>query len=130
MHVASLHGHGGSWARSHWSVARWPPPAARAHPCALHGQGGSCARSHLSVSRWPAFAAAAKTLRAQDPPCPWDEEVCACAAATDELEILQWLRAQDPPCPWDEEACARAAEHGHLVTLEWLHTNGCPEHGT
>jgi len=25
------------------------------------------------------------------------------AAQDGQVEVLQWLRAQDPPCPWDEE---------------------------
>ena len=37
-------------------------------------------------------------LRAQDPPCPWDERTCACAAEAGNVDVLQWLRAQDPPC--------------------------------
>ena len=39
-------------------------------------------------------------LRAQEPPCPWDEYVCSKAAMNGHLEMLQWLRAQDLPEEW------------------------------
>ena len=42
------------------------------------------------------------------------------------MKVLLWLRAQDPPCPWNEQTCARAAEKGHLNVLQWAHENGCP----
>ena len=42
------------------------------------------------------------------------------------LEILKWLRAQDPPCPWDNTTCYFAAKRGHLEILKWIHVNGCP----
>ena len=53
-------------------------------------------------------------LRAQHPPCPWDEYTCFRAARHGLFHELQWLRSQDPPCPWDEWACVYAAEKGHL----------------
>jgi hypothetical protein len=43
--------------------------------------------------------------RAQDPLCPWNETICAQAAKTDHLHVLQWTRAHNPPCPWDEQTC-------------------------
>ena len=58
-------------------------------------------------------------LRAQDPPCPWDERTCAAAAEDGNLHVLQWMRAQDPPCPWDEVTCSDAAKGGHLHVLQW-----------
>ncbi len=65
-------------------------------------------------------------LRAQDPPCPWNEETCGYAAVGGHLKVLQWLRAQDPPCPWDEETCSSAAENGHLEVLQWLRAQDPP----
>ena len=59
-------------------------------------------------------------LRAQDPPCPWDEDTCKYAALGGHLEVLQWLREQEPPCPWDEDTCLGAADGGHLEVLKWL----------
>ena len=53
-----------------------------------------CARrGFLNVLQW---------LRAQDPPCPWDEKICKVAAGKGNINVLQWLRAQDPPCPCNE----------------------------
>ena len=75
--------------------------------------GGGC----LPVLQW---------LRAQDPPCPWDERTCSSAAEGGHLHILQWLRAQDPPCPWDNWSCARAANGGHLHMLQWLRAQDPP----
>jgi hypothetical protein len=31
----------------------------------------------------------------------WNEEVCAAAASSGHLEVLQWAHAHG--CPWDEE---------------------------
>jgi hypothetical protein len=61
-----------------------------------------------------------KWLRAQDPPCPWDEWVCSCAAENGHLDVLRWMRAQNPPCPWDEWACIYAVGNGQLDILKWL----------
>jgi len=41
------------------------------------------------------------------------------------LQVLQWLRAQTPPCPWNESACAAAAQGGHFEVLQWLNMQGC-----
>ena len=65
-------------------------------------------------------------MRAQDPPCPWDSEVCAWAAFGGHLEVLKWLRGQDPPCPWDSDVCGWAARYGHLNVLRWARSQGCP----
>lgn len=35
-------------------------------------------------------------------------------AAVKRLDLVQWLRAQDPPCPWSEEVCTAAASTGGL----------------
>ena len=69
---------------------------------------------HLEVLQW---------LRAQDPPCPWNEWTCRSAAGNGHLEVLQWLRAQDPPCPWDTWVWREAAEN--VVT--WLKTQNLPD---
>ena len=63
----------------------------------------------LAVLQW---------LRAQDPPCPWDESACWEAASSGELAVLRWLRSQDPPCPWDQEECFIAAEGGDVG--DWI----------
>lgn len=65
--------------------------------------------SQLEVLQW---------LRAQNPPCPWDEGSCARAAEGGHLEVLQWLRARSPPCPWNEWSCARAASRSRLGVLQ------------
>ena len=59
-------------------------------------------------------------LRAQQPPVPWDEGTCACAALEGNLSLLQWLRAQEPPAPWDVTCTAAAARRGNLSLLRWL----------
>ena len=41
--------------------------------------------------------------------------------------MLQWLRAQEPPCPWDEDVCSKAAMNGHLEMLQWLRAQDLPE---
>jgi hypothetical protein len=65
-------------------------------------------------------------LRSQDPPCPWDYQTCAEAAVYGHLDVLQWLRAQEPPCPWDAGACTAAACSGHLDVLQWLRAQDPP----
>ena len=67
-----------------------------------------------------------KWCRAQIPPCPWDEQVYRYAALNGHLEILKWCRAQIPPCPWDERTCATAALNGHLETLQWIRAQKPP----
>ena len=64
--------------------------------------------------------------------CPFDDDCCCAAAAKGYLNILVWLRAQDPPAPWDERVCAWAYEGSgeynaldendgfQLHVLEWL----------
>jgi hypothetical protein len=65
-------------------------------------------------------------LRAQDPPCPWEERTCHAASQDGHLDVLRWLRAQDPPCPWDEDTCSAAAVGGHLDVLRWLRAQDPP----
>ena len=94
-------------------------------------------------------------LRAQDPPCPWDEYTCEyaalgghlevlkwlrtqdhpwrsnmrmyeAAAERGHLEVLMWLREQDPQCPWSMRMCESAAERGHLKVLQWLRVQEPP----
>ena len=67
-----------------------------------------------------------KWLRAQDPPCPWNERVCSQAAFEGHLKTLKWLRAQDPPCPWNEDVCMNAARGGHLEILKWARAQDPP----
>ena len=71
---------------------------------------------HLEVLQW---------MRAQDPPCPWNRDVCYWAAASKgHLEVLRWMRSQG--CPWDEGVSCVAATYGYLKTLVWLIQEGCP----
>ncbi len=51
---------------------------------------------------------------------PMDKLVSIAAAYGGHIEVLQWARSQDPPCPWDEDVCRYAAENGHLDVLEVL----------
>ncbi len=57
---------------------------------------------------------------------PWPEDVpvCAVAALSGNLRILQWLRKEG--CPWDERTCHGAAMKGHLKVLKWCRENCCP----
>ena len=62
-----------------------------------------------------------KFLRGQDPPCPWDEDVCYYAAGRGHLEVLKWARSQDPPCPWSRSGCRRgASESNHQHIVKWI----------
>jgi hypothetical protein len=64
-------------------------------------------------------------LRAQDPPCPWDEWACTYAAAGGHLGVLQWLRAQSPPCPWWlSGVLGEAQAHRHHAVAQWLQAQG------
>jgi len=38
--------------------------------------------------------------------------------------VLLWLRAQVPPCPWDDNVCSDTAEKGHLEVLQWARAQG------
>ena len=67
-----------------------------------------------------------KWLRAQDPPCPWDERVCIHAARRGHLELLKWARTQEPPCPWNERVCEYATRGGHLEILKWARAQDPP----
>ena len=71
---------------------------------------------HLEVLQW---------MRAQDPPCPWDSDVCyGTLLCNGHLEVLRWARSQG--CPWNEEAPCAAARNGHLKVLKWLIKEGMP----
>jgi hypothetical protein len=72
---------------------------------------------HLDVLKW---------MRAQNPPCPWNEWVCCYTAQNGHLDVLKWMRAQEPPCPWNEWACAYAARNGHLDVLKWMRAQNPP----
>jgi hypothetical protein len=65
-------------------------------------------------------------LRAQDPPCPWDELTCSTAASDGHMDVLRWLRAQEPPCPWNQLSCVMAAIGGRLDVLRWLRAQDPP----
>ena len=62
-----------------------------------------------------------KWLRSQDPPCPWDENICTIAAENGHIETLKWLRSQDPPCPWDENECLKFAKTQEIK--DWISKN-------
>jgi hypothetical protein len=63
-------------------------------------------------------------MRAQNPPCPWDEHTCAYAAK--HLPVLKWLRAQNPPCPWNSHLTKEVAREGCFDTLRWVLTQDPP----
>lgn len=68
-------------------------------------------------------------LRAQDPPCPWDEGTCSAAAWYADVggfEVLRWLRAQDPPCPWDARTLTALAFRGTAEAFAWAYDQGAP----
>ncbi len=67
-----------------------------------------------------------KWLRAQDPPCPWNEHTCLYAAQGGQLETLRWRRCQVPPCAWDKYTCRYATRGGHLEVLKWLRVQDPP----
>ena len=50
--------------------------------------------------------------------------VCAKAAWSGRLDVLQWLRANG--CPWDVMVRSSARWKGHLHVLKWAVANGCP----
>lgn len=56
---------------------------------------------------------------------PFDESVCAAAAAGGNVEALEWLRAQG--CRWDRHTLAAALAAGRKETAEWARSQGCPE---
>jgi hypothetical protein len=62
--------------------------------------------------------------RAQQPPCPWDEETCAAAAEGVHLAVLQCARAQEPPCPWDVVECY---EVSGAATSQWIRAQAALE---
>lgn len=52
-----------------------------------------------------------------------DTLVCAWAAASGSLEVLQEARSMK--LPWDEATCELASLGGHLDVLQWAHNHGC-----
>lgn len=101
-----------------WGGWVWPEARAKAgdlaalqwtHPARDETVYDAAAREgRLDMLQW---------LRAQDPPCPWDESVCR-GAANGGLDVLQWLRAQEPPCPWNARHCAVLARSGPVQ--DWI----------
>jgi hypothetical protein len=77
------------------------------------------ARGHLAVLQW-----------AQEQGYGyWGPGNCDVAAQNGHLAVLQWLRAQDPPCAWDQESvCLSAARYGHWHVRRWVleATPRCP----
>ena len=82
-----------------WLRAKWCPWGKVTSFMAAHG-------GHLELVKW---------LRAKG--CPWGKVTSLGAALAGQLEVLQWMRAQDPPCPWDSNVCYFAACQGHLEVL-------------
>jgi hypothetical protein len=56
--------------------------------------------------------------------CPWDTDVCWCAARTGQLETLIWLR--DPKkgggvCPWKKAECLSIArKQNYTAIAAWI----------
>ncbi|AJF98371.1 hypothetical protein TW95_gp1637 [Pandoravirus inopinatum] len=69
-------------------------------------------------------------LRAQEPPCPWNERACSSAAwhtRNSGMEVLRWLRAQTPPCPWDARTLvALVCTASTVEAFVWAWDNGAP----
>ena len=67
-------------------------------------------------------------MRAQKPPCPWDELACVEASKGNYLDVLRWLRAQTPPCAWDVNVILGQAEYlagrGQPEMLLWMREEG------
>lgn len=53
----------------------------------------------------------------------WGAQTCAAAAGSGHLAVLRWARQNG--CPWDESTCTSAAAGGHLTVLHWACANGC-----
>jgi hypothetical protein len=128
-----------------WLRSRDPPVPWDATVCAT-----IAAKGHLQVLQWVrsqnppcpidsrAFVAAARNgrmsilewLRYETNVTAtnnlWTPEVCAAAAANDQLDTLIWLRLLDPPCPWDKYSCTIAVARGHLYILKWLRDENRP----
>lgn len=79
----------------------------------FHSPGCTCVILKPQVLKW-----------ARENSCPWDEEVCASAAAGGHLALLKYCWANR--CPWNEYTCELAAEGGHLEVLKWARSKGCP----
>lgn len=56
--------------------------------------------------------------------CFWGFKICNNAAYGGHLELLQWARENG--CGWNETTCSGAATGGHLYILKWARENGCP----
>ena len=81
------------------------------------------ANTHSSVNNLPVL----RWLRGQNPPCPWDSDVCIWAAGKGNLAILRWARALDPPCPWNYRVITAAERSCYPNVAAWARDNGCPE---
>jgi hypothetical protein len=91
-------------------ISTWSRGGAHEHSCMTAARG-----DHLELLQW---------MRAQEPPCPWNEDACIYAANGGHLEVLQWLRAQHPPCPWDIDFCLRVAVgESREEVVQWLRSH-------
>ncbi len=56
--------------------------------------------------------------------CFWKHTACESAATNGKLEALKWLRAQNPPCPWNRNLCLMYAErNNHMHVVRWISQN-------
>ena len=53
--------------------------------------------------------------------CPWNEEICNCAAFNGNLEMLKWARQNS--CPWNLWLYSLAASRGHIDIVKWAKKN-------
>lgn len=71
-------------------------------------------RDDMKVMKW---------LRAQKPPCPWDEETCVNAVGS--LSMIKWVRNQISPCPWDDRCCKEVIPR-EVECAEVVNRGGAP----
>jgi hypothetical protein len=55
--------------------------------------------------------------------CPWDENVCAVAAMTNNLALLKWARING--CNWDNKVLVYASQNRNYNVLQWALNHGC-----
>jgi hypothetical protein len=65
-------------------------------------------------------------LRAQNPPCPVDENCCYFAVKNGDYETLKYLRNLNLLCPWDERCCEVACKNNDLEMLKYLRSQNPP----